>query len=44
MLDRSKARAVGPLPSDHPEVRLHKVGVLLINLGTPDATDPKSIR
>ncbi|MEL6201484.1 MAG: ferrochelatase [Pseudomonadota bacterium] len=44
LLDRAEARQVGPLPSDHPEVRLHKVGVLLINLGTPDGTDFKSMR
>ena len=32
------------LPSDHPVVKYGKVGVLLINLGTPDATDYWSIR
>lgn len=31
-------------PSDHPEVRQPKVGVLLLNLGTPDATDYWSMR
>ncbi|MEO1702707.1 MAG: ferrochelatase [Pseudomonadota bacterium] len=43
-LNRSEARQVGKLPDGHPEVRLHKVGVLLINLGTPDGTDYKSMR
>ncbi|MEL6436855.1 MAG: ferrochelatase [Pseudomonadota bacterium] len=43
-LDRTEARKVGPLPTDHPEVKLHKVGVLLINLGTPDGTDFRSMR
>ncbi len=27
------------LPEDHPPVKFGKVGVLLVNLGTPDATD-----
>lgn len=31
-------------PSGHPKVQYGKIGVLLINLGTPDATDPASIR
>lgn len=32
------------LPEDHPEVKKPKVGVLLINLGTPDGYDVKSMR
>lgn len=32
------------LPSDHPKVGFGKVGVLLVNLGTPDGTDYRSIR
>jgi ferrochelatase len=32
------------LPSDHPPVKFGKVGVLLVNLGTPDGTDYKSMR
>ena len=31
-------------PSDHPTIPTAKVGVLLINLGTPDGPDPKSVR
>ena len=31
-------------PSDHPPVRAPKVGVLLLNLGTPDGTDYWSMR
>ena len=31
-------------PADHPAIPTPKVGVLLINLGTPDAPDPKSVR
>ncbi|MGQ7245982.1 ferrochelatase [Halomonas sp. V046] len=31
-------------PSDHPEVATAKVGVLVVNLGTPDATDYRSVR
>lgn len=32
------------LPKEHPPVNIGKVGVLLVNLGTPDATDYKSMR
>lgn len=32
------------LPTDHPVVKFGKVGVLLVNLGTPDGTDYKSMR
>lgn len=34
----------GKLPESHPEVKQRKVGVLLINLGTPDNTDYWSMR
>lgn len=43
-LNRQEARQVGPLPHDHPPVRIGKVGILLINLGTPDGTDYRSMR
>ena len=36
--------ATGPLPADHPEVRPNRIGVVLMNLGTPDATDYWSMR
>jgi protoporphyrin/coproporphyrin ferrochelatase len=36
--------AVVQLPADHPPVRLGKVGVVLINLGTPDAPTPSAVR
>jgi protoporphyrin/coproporphyrin ferrochelatase len=32
------ANATGPLPDGHPEVKPRKIGVLLINLGTPEGT------
>jgi protoporphyrin/coproporphyrin ferrochelatase len=32
------------LPSGHPPVRIGKIGVLLVNLGTPDGTDKTSMR
>jgi ferrochelatase len=32
------------LPPDHPPVKTGKVGVLLLNLGTPDGTDYRSMR
>lgn len=35
--------ALGPLPAGHPPVKKRKVGVLLVNLGTPDGTDKKSM-
>lgn len=31
-------------PYEHPKVEFGKIGVLLINLGTPQATDPVSLR
>lgn len=31
-------------PSDHPSVRTGGVGVLLVNLGTPDAPEPGAVR
>ena len=34
----------GALPADHPKVTFGKVGVLLVNLGTPDGTDKASMR
>ena len=36
--------ALVPKPADHPAVRPSRVGVLLINLGTPDAPDSRSVR
>jgi ferrochelatase len=32
------------LPGDHPPVSSGKIGVLLVNLGTPDGPDPDSVR
>ncbi|MEM1196455.1 MAG: ferrochelatase [Pseudomonadota bacterium] len=32
------------LPNDHPPVKSGSVGVLLINLGTPDGPDPSSVK
>ncbi|RUT34455.1 ferrochelatase [Arsenicitalea aurantiaca] len=34
----------GQLPAGHPEVKRQKIGVLLLNLGTPDGTDYWSVR
>ena len=36
--------ATGPLPPGHPTVKPRRIGVLLTNLGTPDATDYWSMR
>ncbi len=32
------------LPGGHPQVKAGRIGVLIVNLGTPDATDYKSMR
>lgn len=37
-------RPVGELPAGHPQVKIQKIGVLLVNLGTPDGTDYVSMR
>lgn len=37
-------RETGPLPDEHPVVQRRKIGLLLVNLGTPDATDYWSMR
>lgn len=34
----------GHQPADHPQIERGKIGVLLVNLGTPDATDYWSMR
>lgn len=34
----------GPLPKDHPPVAAKKIGVLLVNLGTPDAPEKKAVK
>jgi ferrochelatase len=31
-------------PSDHPPIRARKIGVLLINLGTPNTPEPGSVK
>ena len=31
-------------PDDHPEVKAPRIGVLLINLGTPDSPEPAAVR
>lgn len=32
------------LPADHPPVNSGKIGVLVVNLGTPDAPDPQAVK
>ena len=34
----------GPIPAGHPPVRFGRVGVLLVNLGSPSGTDTASVR
>ena len=38
------SRATSHLPTDHPPVKVEKVGILLANLGTPDGYDYWSMR
>ncbi len=40
----AKSKLVGPLPVGHPQVKKDRVGVILVNLGTPDGTDYSSMR
>jgi ferrochelatase len=40
----ASASGPGPRPSSHPPVAAGRVGVLLVNLGTPDGTDYRSMR
>jgi protoporphyrin/coproporphyrin ferrochelatase len=37
-------RPAGQAPQDHPDVAWGRVGVLLVNLGTPDAPTPAAVR
>jgi protoporphyrin/coproporphyrin ferrochelatase len=37
-VDLANAKAAGPLPAGHKAVKARKIGVLLVNLGTPDGT------
>jgi ferrochelatase len=39
-----QASAIGPLPAGHPAVLPRRIGVVLMNLGTPDGTDYWSMR
>ncbi|MAA98870.1 MAG: ferrochelatase [Stappia sp.] len=36
--------AKAKLPADHPKVKTGRIGVLLVNLGTPDGTDFRNMR
>ncbi|MER9522645.1 ferrochelatase [Mesorhizobium sp. M0292] len=40
-VDPKAAKALDPLPAGHPPVKAGKIGVMLVNLGTPDGTDFK---
>ncbi len=39
-----QTRQLQSLPADHPPVKSGAIGVLLVNLGTPDAPDARSVR
>ena len=41
---QDELRATGSLPAGHPQVMAARIGVLLTNLGTPEATDYWSMR
>ena len=36
--------APAPIPAEHPAVTTEKIGVLVVNLGTPDAPTPSAVR
>ncbi|MGN6549699.1 MAG: ferrochelatase [Pararhizobium sp.] len=40
----TEADAGAPRPDGHPPIRAGRIGVLIVNLGTPDATDKKAMR
>ena len=40
-VDPKAAKALGQLPAGHAPVKAGKIGVMLVNLGTPDGTDFK---
>ncbi len=40
----ARDKAVEFLPAGHPQVKAPRIGVLLVNLGTPDGTDYRSMR
>ena len=42
--DRRDAMRAARFPADHPSVKAGRVGVLLVNLGTPEGTDYWSMR
>src|SRR4051794_23681785 len=44
MLDPSAFERPGARPVDHPPMRAGRIGVLIVNLGTPEATDYWSMR
>ncbi len=44
ILDRRQSLKLGELPTGHPAVKIGKIGVMLVNLGTPDGTDYWSMR
>src|SRR5215218_5958766 len=44
VMQRPEAFAAPHKPVDHPPVKAGRIGVLLVNLGTPDATDYWSMR
>ena len=43
-MDRPGRGRLEHAPADHPAIAASKVGVLLVNLGTPDGTDYWSVR
>jgi ferrochelatase len=43
-MNKPLSNAISPRPADHPPAAAGRIGVLLINLGTPDATDYWSMR
>ncbi len=44
LINDGSSNLIESTTTDHPDVEFGKIGVLLINLGTPDATDSASLR
>ncbi|TWH00157.1 ferrochelatase [Mesorhizobium sp. J18] len=44
LIDPDAAKAVGPLPAGRPSANVGRVGVLLVNLGTPEGTEYAPMR
>lgn len=44
VVDTPAGKPTGAIPGDHPAIPVPKIGVVLVNLGTPEGTDARSVR